>query len=55
MSEPVTDVKKYDINRRIYLPKLVEEDSGILPRQSYVTFVHDGQNIVIKKLSISIA
>ena len=24
----ITDVKKYDINRRIYLPKWVEEDLG---------------------------
>ena len=55
MSEPVTDVKKYDINRRIYLPKWVEEDLGIIPGQSYVTFVKDGKNIVIKKVSISIA
>ena len=55
MNEPVTDVKKYDINRRIYLPKLVEEDLGIIPGQSYVTFVQDGKNIVIKKVSISIA
>jgi hypothetical protein len=55
MNEPVTDVKKYDINRRIYLPKWVEEDLGIIPGQSYVTFVQDGKNIVIKKVSISIA
>ena len=55
MNEPVTDVKKYYINRRIYLPKLVEEDLGIIPGQSYVTFVQDGKNIVIKKVSISIA
>ena len=55
MSEQVTDVKKYDINRRIYLPKWVEEDLGLMPGQSYVTFVQDGSNIVIKKVSISIA
>ena len=55
MNEPVTDVKKYDINRRIYLPKWVEEDLEIIPGQSYVTFVQDGKNIVIKKVSISIA
>ena len=55
MNEPVTDVKKYDINRRIYLPKWVEEDLGLIPGQSYVTFVQDGSNIVIKKVSISIA
>lgn len=55
MNEPVTDVKKYDINRRIYLPKWVEEDLGLMPGQSYVTFVQDGRNIVIKKVSISIA
>ena len=55
MNEPVTDVKKYDINRIIYLTKLVEEDLGIIPGQSYVTFVQDGKNIVIKKVSISIA
>ena len=55
MNEPGTDVKKYDINRRIYLPKWVEEDLGIIPGQSYVTFVQDGKNIVIKKVSISIA
>ena len=55
MNEPVTDVKKYDINRRIYLPKWVEEDLGIIPGQSYVTFVQDRKNIVIKKVSISIA
>ena len=55
MNEPVTEVKKYDINRRIYLPKWVEEDLGIIPGQSYVTFVQDGKNIVIKKVSISIA
>ena len=55
MNEPDTDVKKYDINRRIYLPKWVEEDLGIIPGQSYVTFVQDGKNIVIKKVSISIA
>ena len=55
MNEPVTDVKKYDINRRIYLPKWVEEDLGLIPGQSYVTFVQDGNNIVIKKVSISIA
>ena len=53
--ESTTDVKKYDINRRIYLPKWVEEDLGIIPGQSYVTFVQDGKNIVIKKVSISIA
>ena len=55
MNEPVTDVKKYDINRRIYLPKWDEEDLGLIPGQSYVTFVQDGNNIVIKKVSISIA
>ena len=55
MNEQVTDVKKYDINRRIYLPKWVEEDLGLMPGQSYVTFVQDGNNIVIKKVSISIA
>jgi|TARA_B100000809_G_scaffold266151_1_gene327559 hypothetical protein len=55
MSEQVTDVKKYDINRRIYLPKWVEEDLGLMPGQSYVTFVQDKNNILIKKVSISIA
>ena len=52
---PVTDVKKYDINRRIYLPKWVEEDLGINPGESYVTFVRKGDDIVIKRVSISIA
>ena len=55
MKEQVTDVKKYDINRRIYLPKWVEEDLGLVPGQSYVTFVQDGSNIAIKKVSISLA
>ena len=55
MNEQVTDVKKYDINRRIYLPKWVEEDLGLMPGQSYVTFVQDKNNILIKKVSISIA
>ena len=54
MNEPVTDVKKYDINRRIYLPKWVEEDLGIIPGQSYVTFVQDGNNIVITLMFLSI-
>ena len=52
---PVTDVKKYDINRRIYLPKWVEEDLGINPGESYDTFVRKGDDIVIKRVSISIA
>ena len=52
---PVTDVMKYDINRRIYLPKWVEEELGITPGESYVTFVRKGTDIVIKKVSISIA
>ena len=52
---PVTDVKKYDINRRIYLPKWVEEDLGINPGESYGTFVRKGDDIVIKRVSISIA
>jgi len=55
MNMPVTDVKKYDINRRIYLPKWVEEDLGINPGESYVTFVTKGDDIVIKRVSISIA
>ena len=55
MNQPVTDVKKYDMNRRIYIPKWVEENLGLSPGQSYVTFVQDGRNIVIKKVSISIA
>ena len=33
----------------------LEEDLGLIPGQSYVTFVQDGDNIVIKKVSISIA
>ena len=56
MSESITDVKKYDINRRVYIPKWVEEDLGLIPGQSYVTFVQkecdDGKNIVIKKVKI---
>ena len=52
---PVTDVKKYDINRIIYLPKWVEEDLGINPGESHVTFVRIGDDIVIKRVSISIA
>ena len=51
---PITDVKKYDINRRIYLPKWVEEDLGLVPGECYVTFIQRGENIVIKKVSISI-
>ena len=47
---PVTDVKKYDINRRIYLPKWVEEELGINPGESYVTFVRKGDDIVIKRV-----
>ena len=54
MSMPITDVKKYDINRRIYLPKWVEEDLGLVPGECYVTFIQRGENIVIKKVSISI-
>ena len=54
MSMPITDVKKYDINRRIYLPKWVEEDLGLVPGECYVTFTQRGENIVIKKVSISI-
>ena len=52
---PVTDVKKYDINRRIYLPKWVEEELGITPGESYVTFVRNGEDVLIKRVSISIA
>ena len=52
---PVTDVKKYDINRRIYLPKWVEEELGITPGESYVTFVRNGKDVVIKRVTISIA
>ena len=54
MNMPITDVKKYDINRRIYLPKWVEEDLGLVPGECYVTFIQRGENIVIKKVSISI-
>ena len=55
MNMPGTDVKKYDINRRIYLPKWVEEELGINPGESYVTFVRNGEDVVIKRVSISIA
>jgi len=55
MNMPVTDVKKYDINRRIYLPKWVEEELGITPGESYVTFVRNGKDVLIKRVSISIA
>jgi bifunctional DNA-binding transcriptional regulator/antitoxin component of YhaV-PrlF toxin-antitoxin module len=55
MNTPVTDVKKYDINRRIYLPKWVEEELEITPGSSYVTFVQNGEDVVIKRVSISIA
>ena len=55
MNMPVTDVKKYDINRRIYLPKWVEEELEITPGESYVTFVRNGKDVVIKRVSISIA
>ena len=54
MSMPITDVKKYDINRRIYLPKWVEEDLDLVPGECYVTFIQRGENIVIKKVSIII-
>ncbi|MDG1544972.1 MAG: hypothetical protein P8R32_01815 [Candidatus Poseidoniia archaeon] len=54
MSMPITDVKKYDINRRIYLPKWVEEELALVPGECYVTFIQRGENIVIKKVSISI-
>ena len=54
MSMPITDVKKYDINRRIYLPKWVEEDLDLVPGECYVTFIQRGENIVIEKVSISI-
>ena len=54
MSMQITDLMKYDINRRLYLPKLGEEDLGLVPGECYVTFIQRGENIVIKKVSISI-
>ena len=53
MGNMITDVKKYDINRRIYLPKWVEEDLGLVPGESYVTFDKEGTDIVrLRKVKI---
>ena len=54
MGMPITNVKKYDINRRIYLPKWVEEDLELVPGECYVTFIQSGKNILIKKVSITV-
>ncbi len=55
MGEPVTDVKKYDVNRRIYLPRWVEEELELIPGKSYVTFIEANGEVVMKRVSISIA
>ncbi len=55
MVQNVTDVKKFDMNRRIYLPRWVEEELGLQAGESYVTFVQEGNSICIKKVAITIA
>ena len=55
MVQNVTDVKKFDMNRRIYLPRWVEEELGLQAGESYVTFVQEGASICIKKVAITIA
>ena len=55
MAPAVTDVKKYDINRRIYLPRWVEEELNLVAGETYVTFVKNGNEVLIKKVSITIA
>ena len=53
MGNMITDVKKYDINRRVYLPKWVEEDLGLVPGESYVTFDKEGTEVVrLRKVKI---
>ena len=52
--DPITDVKKYDIQRRIYLPKWVEEELEVIPGKNYVTFLPKNGDIVIKKVNISL-
>ena len=55
MGPAVTDVKKYDINRCIYLPRWVEEELNLVAGETYVTFVKNGNEVLIKKVSITIA
>lgn len=51
---PLAEVKKYDPHRRVYLPRWVEEKLGLMPGESYVTFVPNGDEITIRKVSISL-
>ena len=55
MGPAVTDVKKYDMNRRIYLPRWVEEELNLVAGETYVTFVKNGNEVLIKKVAITIA
>ena len=55
MVQNVTDVKKFDMNRRIYLPRWVEEELNLVAGETYVTFVKNGNEVLIKKVSITIA
>ena len=55
MAPAVTDVKKYDTNRRIYLPRRVEEELNLVAGEPYVTFVKNGNEVLIKKVAITIA
>ena len=55
MAPAVTDVKKYDMNRRIYLPRWVEEELNLVAGETYVTFVKSGDEVLIKKVAITIA
>ena len=52
--DPITDVKKYDKFRRVYLPRWVEEELGLIPGKNYVTFVSKNGDITIKKVNISL-
>ena len=51
---PLAEGKKYDQHRRIYLPRWVEEQLGLTPGVSYVTFIPEGDTITIRKVSISL-
>ena len=51
---PLAEVKKYDPHRRVYLPRWVEEQLGLVPGESYVTFVPKTGDITIRKVSISL-
>ena len=55
MGPAVTDVKKYDINRRIYLPRWVEEELNLVAGETYATSVKSGDEVLIKKVAITIA